>query len=118
MIPATHEKIPLRYELTLRGVVTFSRSNLRLIRHSAHLYANSAKPPIACFVCRVITQTVLRANLGSHLGERSLSILQTGSDEIPATTGFRQIVHLAASEIVETTANLHALKWSHLAKIC
>src|SRR5882672_535982 len=103
--------------LTLRSIVSFPCANLRLLQRALHLYANRSKLTIARFVGWIVTQTVLRADLCCYPRKSRARILQTRREEIPATARLRQLIHFAAREVVEVTANLHLFERPHLTKI-
>ena len=103
--------------LPLRGIVPVSRADLWLVRNAAHLDANCTKLPIACFICRIVPQTVLRTDFVGYLSQGGASILQTRRDEILAAACLRQVVHLPTGEVVKIAADLHPLKRTHLAKV-
>src|SRR5258705_9653236 len=101
---------------TLRSIVSFSCSNLRLLRR-LHLNSDSTILSVARFVRWIVTQTILRADLGRHQRKRRSRVLQTRCQEIPPTAGLRDLIHLAARQIVEVAANLHPFELTHLAEI-
>ena len=116
----TNEKCPMRNGkslLTLRRRVSLARAHLRLLRRALHFNSDSAKLTVARLVNWIVTQTVLRADLGRYTRKRRARIQQTRGQEIPATARLRQRVHFAAREIVEVAANLHSFELTHLAEI-
>ena len=75
--------LPAAYCSLLRRVITFARPNLRIF-HAAKLHGDFAELAVARFVCRIVAEAVLRANLVGDLREGRARVLQRGRREILA----------------------------------
>src|SRR6476620_10083829 len=103
--------------LALRSNVAFSRPDQRLLRSALHFNSDRAKLSVACFISWIITQTVLRPDLGRHPCKGRSCILQTRGQEIPSSAILRDLIHFASREIVEVATNLHFFELTHLTNI-
>src|SRR6185503_12925216 len=106
-----------RLASALRSNVAFPCSNQRFFRRALHLNSDSSILSVARFVRWVVTQTVLRPDLGCHQSKRCARILQTRCQEIASAAGLRDLIHLTARQIVYVAADLHLFKLAHLAEI-
>src|ERR1051325_4493344 len=105
------------HALPLWSNVSIPRPHLRFLRRALHFHADGSEFSVAGFVRRIVTQTVLRADLGGHAREGGPPVPQTRPQEIPAAAAFGERVHSAAREIVKVAANLHAFELAHLAEV-
>jgi hypothetical protein len=62
-------------ELTLRRLVTFSSAYFILPGHAANFHLDAAKLSVTVFVCRIVTQAVLRADVIGDVRKRRARIL-------------------------------------------
>src|SRR5207302_9089325 len=76
-----------------------------------------AKVSIAIFVRGIITQTVLRSDFVGDLRESSACILKRRRRKVLPARAAREFIHLVAREVVETSADVHALELSKSAEI-
>src|SRR5690349_8531582 len=102
--------------LLFRRVVAVARAYDCYVFHAAHFEFDRAIFSVASFVGWIVTQTVLRADVLGHLRKRRARIGECGRDHASATRDTREIIHLAAREIVELAADRHSFKRTHLAE--
>src|SRR5918912_4110841 len=95
---------------SFRRVIAFACADLCASGDAAHFDADGAKATVARLVRRIIAEAVLRADLCGDLRKGRARIAQIGGHEITASRSARQIVHLAAGQVVQVAADLHALE--------
>src|SRR2546426_211914 len=81
------------------------------------MHTNSSEFAVASFICGIVTQTVLRADLSCYSSEGGASILQGGGNKILATACLREIIHLTTSQVIKVAADLHTFELTHPAKV-
>src|SRR5436190_2162290 len=72
----------LIYKRLPRGIVAFARVYVAFFLDAKHFHANRAEFSIARFVCGIVTQAVLRADVGSDASKSRARLLQICSREI------------------------------------